>query len=138
MLPRLLHRLELVLGREGTIVLGHGGGVNKRIGGTAAGSARTREDNQGEPNRVFGRGLVEEIHTKFQREGLDKLDTKELLVLVADDLLNEMNNTASRLDRNMENIGRRVDRAANALWAIVLGIFSSLIAGINLTLILAN
>jgi len=74
--------------------------------------------------KLFSESVVEEIRVKIQNKGLEGVDTKELLVLVADYFNDRMG--------NIQKIGHG---ALGALWAIFAGIIASLIAGLIIALL---
>lgn len=77
--------------------------------------------------RIFTPGLVEGIRAKFQQQGLQSLDTNEVLVLITDHFGSEI-----------EKIGNRLGRATAALWAISLNMLAGLLAGIILAVLFAD
>ena len=96
--------------------------------------------------KLFSESVVEEIRLKIQNKGLEGVDTKELLVLIADhfndsvgNMQNIVNDGVGSIQKivndgidNIQEIGRRT---IGALWAIFAGIIASLIAGLIIALL---
>jgi len=96
--------------------------------------------------KLFDDAVVEEVRKKIQSEGLKGVDTKELLVLIADYFNDEVSSiqkmltdsTSSiqkMLTDSTSNIQKMVHGALGALWAIFGSIIASLIAGLVIALL---
>ena len=96
--------------------------------------------------KLFGDAVVEEIRVKIQSKGLEGIDIKELLVLVADYFNDSTSNIQNMVTDSTSNIQKMVTDSTNkiqkmvhgtlgALWAIFAGIIASLIAGLIIAII---
>jgi len=107
--------------------------------------------------KLFGDAVVEEIRVKIQSKGLEGIDIKELLVLVADyfnDSTSNIQNMVTDGTNKIQNmvtdgtnkiqkmvtdstnkIQKMVHGTLGALWAIFAGIIASLIAGLIIAII---
>ena len=96
--------------------------------------------------KLFGDAVVEEIRVKIQSKGLEGIDIKELLVLVADYFNDSTSNIQNMVTDGTNKIQKMVTDSTNkiqkmvhgtlgALWAIFAGIIASLIAGLIIAII---
>ena len=85
--------------------------------------------------KLFGDAVVEEIRVKIQSKGLEGIDIKELLVLVADYFNDSTSNIQNMVTDSTNKIQKMVHGTLGALWAIFAGIIASLIAGLIIAII---
>jgi len=85
--------------------------------------------------KLFDDAVVEEVRKKIQSEGLKGVDTKELLVLIADYFNDEVSSIQKMLTDSTSKIQKMVHGALGALWAIFGSIIASLIAGLVIALL---
>jgi len=95
------------------------------LAGTGVKSSPVREATM--RSELFSKALVNNLRVKFEKEGLEKLHTNELLVLVTDHFGGRLEAIADDLNRRLEAIVAPARLLAGALWIIALGVVAGLI-----------
>ena len=86
--------------------------------------------------KLFEETVVAKIREKIQNDGLEGVDIKELLVLVAAYFNDGIGGIQDRIGGIQSDIQKIGHGTRGALWAIFAGIIASLIAGLIIALLM--
>lgn len=79
---------------------------------------------------LFSRKIVDGIRAKLQKENLDKISVKELIVIVAAYFNDQMGIVGEQM-KSIEIIGEQMKAIKKAGWALAISIFAGIVVYIG-------